>query len=1098
MEPQEFWRIQILGQVRAERADRVVERFRTRKTGALLAYLALNLPRTHTREALIEMLWPEGTLRAGRKSLGVALSSLRRDLEPPGTPPGSVLIADHTRVRLHSGAVRTDVAEFEADLRRAQNAAPRERVSLLQQATRRYRGELLPGYDDEWVLRERERLAERYLLALRELAGALEAAGDLAAALDAARRAVLLDPLREEAHLDVMRLLAATGQSSALQAQWREMERALREELGEAPSPETRDRFKELRAAASALPPPPRPHPPNSFSPPSLPIPLTRFFGRREEIEQLSALLGHEGRPDVRLLTLTGVGGSGKTRLALETARLLQETSEARVSFVPLADVADARLLPGLILDALGIDRSASAEPMEQAVQALEQQPTLLVLDNFEHLVAGEGLLLVRVLLERAASLVCLVTSRQRLNLEGEREFTVPPLPTPTAGNDPAVPEALLRFPSVQLFVDRAQAARREFRVTPGNAAALAAVCERLEGIPLALELAAARAAVLSPEQMREHLEHRFDLLAGRRRDAPERQRTLRGAMDWSYGLLPPEQQRLFVRLSVFRGGWSLPAAAAVARDDRDEDLAPWEMLDRLQQLREASLLVAEESPAEGEIRFRMLEIVRQYAAERLHLVGETQRTRDRHLLFFRAFAEEAAEHLSGPLLAPWLERLEADHDNLRAALVWSQEGEAASPEEGLRLAAALGRFWHIRSHPQEGRQWLEALLAAAEKPKRTQPISGILRARALTALGTLSERQCDYAAAGSQHAQSLALFRELSNRAGTAQALSGLGSVAMRERKLERAQELYAESVALWQEIGDREGRAEVLKGLGNVAIYRRDYGAARGHYEESLALWRDLSDPHGTAIALNNLGAVAVYQGDYAAARAFFEESLALQRGLGNRWGAAICLSNLGIVALNQNDLPAAAAYYEGCLALHRELSDPRGALYALNGLGLIATYEKRYAAARALFEECLSQRRAWGDRAETAVSLYNLGAVATIQGDLEAARSFLEESLILRREIGDRHGIEEGLRGFAELEYAEHRPERAARLIGAAEALRDALGTPLPVRDRATYDDLLGSVRSRLTREAFARAHAQGRALSPEQAVAYALEPRSSAPT
>jgi predicted ATPase len=457
-----------------------------------------------------------------------------------------------------------------------------------------------------------------------------------------------------------------------------------------------------------------------------LPAQFTRFFGRNSEIEQLRRLLTQES---VRLLTLTGPGGSGKTRLAIEATRSLLSQWREAVWFVPLADISDSSFIFTAIRDTLKLPIAPNISPQEQIIEALSNQPALLLLDNFEQLVE-EGAAQVQELLERLPSLTVLITSRQVLNLPGEREFPVLPLPVP----DEELPPAKIKeYSSTALFIDRAQAARVDFRVDERNAAAVAAVCRRLDGIPLAIELAAARSLVLSPAQMLEKLKDRLDLLSTRQRGIPERHRTLRAAIEWSYGLLSPELQCFFTSLSVFRGGWTIEAAEAVCEEP--------EALDFLTRLRECSLIVTEEKPSE--IRFRMLETLREYALSQL---GNDERTamERRYAIHFMAMAEDSEPHLRGPEQAMWLERLDSEQDNFRAVLAWAVEHDATG---ALRLAAALAPFWETRGHYSEGRNWLERALAKARpKEDHTQPRSGTFHPSQNPHAERINRRHLDHA----------------------------------------------------------------------------------------------------------------------------------------------------------------------------------------------------------------------------------------------------------------------------------------------------------------------------------------------------------------
>ena len=497
------WQVQLLGGFQVRQGDRLVSRFKTYKTAALLARLALFPERGHTREELIGLLWPDSEPEAGRGSLRTALAGLRRQLADPGAGDSDAttpLLADRLQIRLCPGHVRVDVAEFEAAVKAAERVTGADRAGRLAEALDLYRGELLPGYHEEWIQSERERLSLLYRTTLRRLTLAWEESGALPQALESALRAVSLFPAEEDIHRELIRLYAHMGRADEARRQYQALERALREEGSGPPSQAT-------RTLVAALPPEEEDGP--AASPPApavsprvlpLPLPLTRFFGRADEMDQLGDWLR---RRDVRLVTLTGPGGAGKTRLALETARRLAGFFPSAVLFVGLASLSDGDGVWEALADALRLTLKADPLPIEQIAAALGGQPTLLILDNLEQIAESVGPL-VEGLLTRAADLTCLVTSRQRLDVPGEREFPLPPLPVPSAAHAGAA--SLADFPSVQLFVDRAQAGQPDFQITPDNAPAVTALCERLEGSPLALELAAGWAQTLTPAQMLERM----------------------------------------------------------------------------------------------------------------------------------------------------------------------------------------------------------------------------------------------------------------------------------------------------------------------------------------------------------------------------------------------------------------------------------------------------------------------------------------------------------------------------------------------------------------------------------------------------------------
>ncbi len=554
-----------------------------------------------------------------------------------------------------------------------------------------------------------------------------------------------------------------------------------------------------------------------------------------------------------------------------------------------------------------------------EAASGLQPRQVLLILDNCEHLVAACAHL-AEALLRGCPRLQILATSREALGVAGEVPYRVPSLSLPDLQRLPSM-EDLMKFEAVRLFIERAVSSRPGFAVTSGNAPAVVQTCQRLDGIPLAIELAAVRVKVLSVEQIARRLDDRFRLLTGGSRTAPPRHQTLQAVMDnWSYDLLSEAERTMLRRLSVFAGGFTLEAAEAVCRR---EGVREFEVLDLLSQLVDKSLVLAE--PQGSEIRYRLLETVRQYGWDRLAESGEADKVRQRHREWFLGLAEQAEHQFQGREQGTWLDRLETEHDNLRAALEWCVEDENA--EAGLRLAGALWRSWEIRSHPSEGRQWLEKILALPGASERT-----ILRAKALNGAGILASHQGEYAAGRAFVEESLAIAREMGDRSGIALSLNLLGRMARDQGDYAAARALFEESLALRRALGDKPGVGALLNNLGLAASNHGDYAAARRLLEESLAIFRELGDEQGITTTLHNLGFTAWNQGDAAAARASFEESLAIARELGDRRQIAYVLSGLGLVAWDQGDHRAARAFFEESLAIRREVGDKRGIAYSL----------------------------------------------------------------------------------------------------------------------------------------------------------------------
>jgi predicted ATPase/class 3 adenylate cyclase/uncharacterized protein HemY len=834
----------------------------------------------------------------------------------------------------------------------------------------------------------------------------------------------------------------------------------------------------------------------------NLPMQPTPFIGREREVTTVTQLLR---QPEVHLVTLTGAGGVGKTRLGLQVAAELSDQFTDGVWLVALAPVSDAEQVVPTIMSTLLIKEAGGQPLLGQLKAALKDKQMLLVLDNFEQVV--DAALQIAELLAACPKLKILVTSRVVLHVQAEREFAVPPLSLP---NPKRLPDlvTLSQYEAVALFIQRAQAVKPDFQVTNANAPAVAGICARLDGLPLAIELAAARVKYFAPQALFTRLEQGLSVLTGGARDLPARQQTLRGAIAWSYDLLSPEEKALFRRLAVFVDGWTIETAEVVCRAAGELEA---DVLDGMLSLVDKSLLRQQEL-AGGEPRFWMLQLLREFGMEALRQAGESEVIRQTHVEYFLALAEEAESELRGPDQVRWLERLEQEHDNLRAALTWTRE--QSEGEWGLRLAGALQLFWEIHGHLSEGRQWLETLLA------REHPAAPAVRAKALRGAGVLERFQGDYSQARVLLKESLALYREQENKAGIANSLGQLGSLARFQGDYSQAKVLLEESLALFRELGDKFGIAWMLSNLGILARFQGDYSQARVLLEESLILRRKLGDKSGIAWMLSNLGILARFQGDYSQARvlleeslsqyrelgdkdnsawvlgelgilarfqgdydqakALLEESLAQLRELGDKADSAWMLSNLGILVRLQSDYDQAKAMLEESLSRFRELGDKDNCAWMLGQLGSLARLQGDYGQARVLLEESLSQSRELGDKADSAWELSELGILAQLLSDYDQARDLLEESLRLRRELGDKAGIASCLEGMAEGANIQGDPERAAWLFGAAEALRVAIGGPLPPVERASHEQAVATARAQLGEQAFAAAWQEGRTM------------------
>ena len=773
--------------------------------------------------------------------------------------------------------------------------------------------------------------------------------------------------------------------------------------------------------------------------PNNLPQQTTSFIGREQEVRAVKTLLLQS-----RLLTLTGAGGSGKTRLSLQVAADLLNGDGDGVWLVELGALFDPALVPQAVADVLGVKETPETPLAQTLAEWLKEKRLLLILDNCEHLVSACASL-ADALLRSCPGVHLLTSSREALNVPGEQMYRVPTLSVP----DPKqtyTPPALLPFESVRLFTERAKTVQPSFAVTDANAADVAAICVRLDGIPLAIELAAARVRSLPVEQINTRLDQRFRLLTGGSRTVLPRQQTLRALVDWSYDLLTQNEKTLLCRLSVFAGGWTLEAAEAVCSD---ETIEAWEVLDLLTSLVNKSLVAYDETE-DGAGRDRLLETVRHYAADLLAASGETEDVQARAASWFLRFAEEAKPKLSGPEQGIWLSRLEAEHDNLRASLSWFETANAPA-EAGLKLGGQLFQFWNRRGHLSEGRLWLNRALA--KLAQEGEP--SVVRARALNASGSLAFRQGDYEAARELREASLAIFRQLGNQSGIAATLMNLGMVAQEQGDYKAAQVLHRESLTIQRQLGDREGIGQ----------------------------------------ALNNLGVVMLNQGDYAAAQALFEESLTLRQQMENKRGIAVCLINLGDVADSRGEYADAEALHKASLALSREQGEVYGIAASLNRLGSTACRRGDYDAARAFYAEALSLNRQQGDRSGIADSLMGLGMVAEKQGDLTAAYALCQESLAICRAMGDQRRIVISFVGLGSIAQGQYQPVQAARLLGAAASLRETIGTVLNPADQQEADSQAAQVREALGAEAFFVEWDIGRAMTLDQAVEYALSAEDS---
>jgi len=771
----------------------------------------------------------------------------------------------------------------------------------------------------------------------------------------------------------------------------------------------------------------------------NLPVPLTSFIGREKEIETVKQLVTSQGAG--RLLTLTGAGGSGKTRLALEVAAKLRDVFPDGVWFIEFAPLSDPSLVLQSLLTTLGLSEQAGRSSFAIVSDFFQPKRALLILDNCEHLIQACAQL-VETLLRACPTLHILVTSREALSVGGEALYLVPTLTTP----DPAQAELanLSQYEAVRLFVERSQAALPGFALTADNKLAVSQVCYQLDGIPLALELAAARVKALRVEQIAARLAERdqFRLLTTGSRTALPRHQTLHALIDWSYNLLSEDERLLLQRLSVFAGGCTLDAAEAVCVG---EGVEADDVLDLITQLVTKSLVISERERGR-EARYRMLETIRQYARGRLIEAGEGDRLRNRHLEFFLQWAEQAGPRLRGRLQLEWFSQIEAEHDNLRAALEWSLT-QAESSEVSLHLAGALFMFWYRRGSINEGRAWLARALA-----RPAAPLTGAARAQALYADGFLAHGQSDTTAQAVLK-ESISLWRALGppGKTGLAYALAELGEELRWRGEPATARSLAEEAIALFREQDERWGLAYSLSVMGLAIRDQGDFALARSVINESVALWRDMGELGELGVSIRFLGLVALRQGDYEVARNHYADYLAITRRLGNEGAVAWALLDLGEATLNLGDRIQAKSFVEESFRTMRELDNKYG----------------------------------------VALCLYLSGLLAQFEGDSEQATVFFEQGLALAHTTGPIWYRANVLMGLAGVAAADGRARRAARLLGAAESQLEAGASYWNAAESLYIERTIANAVAQLGEAEFAAARVEGRAMTFEQAAGYALE-------
>jgi predicted ATPase/DNA-binding SARP family transcriptional activator/Tfp pilus assembly protein PilF len=929
-----------LGATRIERDEKPIT-VGHNKAMALLVYLAIT-QQYHTREALAALLWPAHDASSARAEVRRMIWALNKSLGKEW-----LVVNRETVALLPQPDLWLDVDQFRSQLKvgLSHDHTAGELCSAcldaLTKAAALARSDFLAGFTlpdcpafDEWQRFEAESLRRELAGALERLTQHYQAQGQTGneQAIAYARRWVALDPLQEQAHRQLMQLYAWGGQTAVALRQYQACSQALADELGVKPSPETTTLYEAIKT--NRLSPQPQPV---AFSADSglatdvpihhhLPAQLTSFIGRQQKMEAIREMML---RQDIRLITLTGVGGTGKTRLALEVAASLLEHFADGVFFVPLGDLSDPALVLPTIARQLGVQEGGSQSLLEIVKSSLHNKQILLILDNFEHV--SKAASFIAELLAATTRLKILVTSRALLHLRGEWEVTVPPLQLPARTQAWSLP-LVEQVEAVQLFVERAQAVQSDFALTEENVMPVAEICYRLDGLPLAIELAASRIKLLPPSLLLTRLYSRLKLLIRGAQDLPTRQQTLRSTIDWSYSLLDETEQVIFARLAVFAGGFTLDSAEAICHVEAPSTEPAGQVLDILEEvmsLLDNSLLISQDTGSQP--RFRMLETIREYALERLTERGELAVIQQRHAEYFAAWLENFTRQFF-PNTGLWLNLVEEEYDNLRTVLGWSIL-DAERAETGSLMVGVLYWFWYQQGYLSEGRNWCQWLLRLMPETGRTAG-----RASVLIGSGSLALMQGDLEQAIPWLDESVAIWRELESEKGLAFALLARGIVALGQGDVAVAQRAISESLSLGRQINHRWLIADSLLNMGGVAVAQGDYPAARAWLEEAMALAQTGNDRWLRANILNNLGEVSRVQGDYEQAQRSYEESCILFRETGHKADVARALHSLGYVALRLGDHDQAGHYFFESLAIFRELGNKRGTIECLAGLAAV----------------------------------------------------------------------------------------------------------------------------------------------------------------
>lgn len=924
------WSVRLFGAVEAHFGDTVITRFRTRKAASLFAYLAYNVQRDHARDELADRFWPDAPGESSRNSLKQELSALRRVLEPVGVvESGSVLIATRSHVRLNPQAIESDAERFVSLVKRANIAADHEaKRGLLERAVAEVTGEFAPGDYEDWAAVERTWLQNSYQAAANELSRLRESAGSRVGAIELAAAAVRENPYEAALHERLLDLFAQEEQYEAIIRHFGWMERML-DEIGAKPSAAAQEWVRSARQNVLLREPVTKPAAHKIDRTASIPIRQSTFVGRGNEMAHIANLVRSAG---VRLLSLTGTGGIGKTRMSIELAHLLAGEG-ASVYFVALADERDGERIPELLLRSLGETPKEGVEGGLIAA-AVGDRPTLWILDNLEQMVESAAPVVAR-LLRLLPNATFLVTSRIRLQLAPELEIPLTPLNIPSEGMSLS---DLAMASSVGLYVDRARSARADFALTPANAEDIASICRRLDGLPLAIEMAAGWARALTPKQTLARLSKRFDVLQSKRRDIEPRHQTMWQAIEWSVQMLTEAAVSILPLLSVFRGGFTLDEAEVVCESPLT--------LEAVAELLDHSLLYSVAD--RGEIRYQMFESVREYAWTSLNSSAK-ETAQDRHARAYEALARQADAAAFTSERSEWLAKLTREIDNLRAALEW------LSARRGMILSAQLWRFWQQTGRAAEGQRWLAKFL-----PNR-DPVD-VEEAKAFMAMAFLTGYRDEADLSETYTRKALAVLEPSGQIADVASCVNNLADLQLQRNDFLGAFELYRQANAQAMQVRYIPGIAISDQGCGIAQVYLDAPDEAEPWFYRALTAWQSIDFELGAAYALEGLASIAGYREDYDRALAMHLEVLAIQKSLGHAAGEGIAYFNIG-------DVETMRGHYREAIVPLRE------------GVRLMAKHDQRIFLSHALTQFGVAESYAG-----------SCGRAAQILGGAEALRESL----------------------------------------------------------------------------------------------------------